>query len=156
MPEVKCFDGTIVLVDNEDEELVSKYSWSCMRCGVSLTLNTYLYATAREGNKKILMHVLIMNPPNGMQVDHVDYNGLNNKRSNLRICTQSQNMRHNRRLAGISGFRGVDPINGRWRARIKVDNKVFHLGMFDNVEDAAEAYDIAATRYGGEFARTNF
>jgi hypothetical protein len=102
------------------------------------------------------MHRLLLNPPEGVEVDHINGNTLDNRRANLRICTHAENSRNRRgRSNSKSGVKGVTPYPGGWRATINVNGKNVHLGCFTNIDDAAEAYDEAATRYYGEFARTN-
>jgi hypothetical protein len=100
----------------------------------------------------------ILNAPAGMIVDHRDGDGLNNQRENLRLCTHSQNMQ-NRRLQrnNRSGYKGVYWIKaqGVWAARITVNRVPINLGRFDTAEQAARAYDEAALKYHGEFARLN-
>ncbi|MBN2312335.1 MAG: HNH endonuclease [Sedimentisphaerales bacterium] len=107
----------------------------------------------------IYMHRLIMNPPSKMQVDHIDGDGLNNQRANLRICTQAENARnrrkHNRRQS--SKFKGVcfDKRDDRWRAYIKKSGKRYYLGYFDSEVKAASAYDVAARKHFKQYACTN-
>ena len=93
----------------------------------------------------------------GSGVDHSDGDKLNNRRGNLRKATQSQNSK-NTLLAknNTSGFKGVSKTaEGRWRARITVERKEIHLGVFDTKADAAAAYDAAALQLHGEFASPN-
>jgi hypothetical protein len=97
-----------------------------------------------------------MNAPRGRYVDHIDNNKLNNTRSNLRLCTGSQNQA-NRRLHRNSstGFKGVTRRGNRWHARIEVHGKSIHLGYHDDAFQASLIYDHAARRYFGDFARLN-
>jgi hypothetical protein len=100
-----------------------------------------------------------MRPPEGMEVDHQDGDGLNNRRSNLRICTHQNNSRNMRRHRdSASRFKGVSWWKTRqiWRAYIVVDNKQKGLGYYNNDTDAARAYDAAAKKLFGEFANLNF
>lgn len=101
------------------------------------------------------MHREIINPPTGMMVDYIDHDGLNNQKSNLRLCTKSQNMR-NRRGAqknSASGIRGVvlQKRTGRWLANIQFDGKLIFLGVYTSIADAASAYAAANKKYFGEF-----
>ena len=92
-------------------------------------------------------------------VDHIDGDGLNNRRSNLRPATPSQNNANRRKSRqNTSGFKGVSYYHrtSRWRAYVGVDGKAIHLGYFDTAIDAARAYDAAALEHFGEFARINF
>jgi len=104
------------------------------------------------------MHRLILNAPDGMQVDHVNEIGLDNRKSNLRICNQSENQRNrSKQKNNTSGFKGVHwhVVDKRWMATIKVDKKKIHLGSFRNPIDAAKVYNSAAIKYHGEFANLN-
>ncbi|HEV8559887.1 MAG TPA: AP2 domain-containing protein, partial [Actinophytocola sp.] len=96
-------------------------------------------------------------PPH--DIDHVNGDGLDNRRANLRPCSNSLNLANSRLYKGnTSGYRGVDwhKKSRRWRARIGVDDRLIHLGMFDTPEEAARAYDAAAIAAWGEYARPNF
>lgn len=95
--------------------------------------------------------------PEGLFIDHIDGNIRNNRIENLRLCTKSQNaMNRNRPTCNVSGFKGVSVTpKGKFLARIKVGGDCVPLGLFDKPEDAAKAYDEAATHYFGEFAKTN-
>jgi hypothetical protein len=92
------------------------------------------------------------------QVDHRNHDGLDNRRENLRPCTNQQNQHNQRKRAGCtSRYKGVhwDFRNGSWRAAIKAEGRTIHLGRFQDEDDAARAYDDAARRLFGEFALTN-
>lgn len=104
------------------------------------------------------MHRLIMHCPKNKQVDHIDGNGLNNQKCNLRIVTQQQNG-WNRGTSGKnrSGYKGVCWLkqNRKWLAKIVVNYDAKSLGYFNSKKDAARAYNIAAKKYFGEFAKLN-
>ncbi len=107
----------------------------------------------------VFLHRLLLEAPPAMEVDHIDDNGLNNQRSNLRLCTPGQNQAK-KRLNGsaTSAFRGVyyDRRHSSWRATISFKGRQKYLGYFTNEIEAAHAYDAAAIRLYGEFARPNF
>lgn len=110
--------------------------------------------------KRVAMHRAIASPAPGMEVDHINGDGLDNRRANLRVCTKSQNQR-GQRVQGrnkTSVFKGVCWLKdrSRWGAHIKVSRKSVYLGTFKSEIDAALAYDAAARTYFGEFARPNF
>ncbi|MBN1124206.1 MAG: HNH endonuclease [Sedimentisphaerales bacterium] len=104
------------------------------------------------------MHRLIARPPDGMVVDHIDHNGLNNTRANLRVCTPQQNSRNRRSQSGRSKYKGIsyDKRYKRWKARIRFQNKYIHIGTFRDEARAARAYDAKAAELFGEFACLNF
>ena len=99
---------------------------------------------------------MIMNAQKGQEVDHRDHNTLDNRRENIRICTHAENMMNRQKGSGskpkgVSEFKRTEKL----RARIKVKGKDIHLGYFDNEDDAALAYNVAALKYHGEFACLN-
>jgi len=105
-------------------------------------------------SENLLLHRLILDIPDSMEGDHKDGNGLNNRRDNLRPATHSDNMHNSCSKRGTSKFKGVHfyKQTNKWRAGIASK----HLGYFHNETDAALAYDAAARKYFGEFARPNF
>jgi hypothetical protein len=138
------------LVDKKDYHLVKDSRWSVAKT------NGIFYATRNPG-PPYLMHQLIL--PGVPEVDHRSRNGLDNRRSNLRPATRSQNnMNHKRRKGVRSRFKGLYyfPKNKRWYARIRVNGKVISLGGSRSESTAARLYDEAAKKYYGEFARGNF
>jgi hypothetical protein len=148
------------LVDKEDYELVSQYSW-CYIKGWHNKMTGYAQTNLHlpNGNyKRITMHRLLTNFDK--QVDHKDGNGLNNRRLNLRLVTDTQNrMNQQKYKNNTSGYKGVATRISRgkpWRACIVVNKKQIHLGLFENPVDAARAYDEAALKYFGKFAKINF
>lgn len=139
----------VALVDDEDYEYLNQFYWY-----VSHGRNTS-YA-ARLTDHTILMHREILNPDIKLVIDHIDQDGLNNQKSNLRQCTQYQN-KLNRIIKCACGYLGVHINNeGYISARIQVNGKGKHLGYFKTIEDAARCRDEAAKKYYGEFATLNF
>jgi len=145
--------GKVALVDACDYEELIKYKWCAIK-GES----TY-YAVRRDGRKTVKMHREIMNAPAGLVVDHREHNGLDNRKSKLRICTRAENTRnqllHKR---GSTGYKGVSRHKTQkiFHANIGYNCKRIWLGRFKNAKDAAKAYDKKAIELHGEFACLNF
>ena len=139
------------LVDDEDFWTLAEFHWYCMKNGT----NGY-YAIRRENTETIYMHRLIMGAASDQEVDHKDGDGLNNRRSNLRLCSHGENMM-NRALYGNnkSGATGVwwVPHAQKWRARVILNRKSHYLGYFDSFEAAVAARDKEAARLFGDFNR---
>lgn len=112
-----------------------------------------VYARNREIG---FLHQLICQAKPGWVVDHLNRNSLDCRRNNLRVAGYDANAQNASYLNARTGFRGVSPAHGRFRARIAVNGEQRHLGYFDTAEDAALAYDAAATTLYGAFAWTNF
>ncbi len=151
---VRCISltkGLFALVDAADYEWLSQYKWRT-------TGGSEGYARATIAGKNVFMHRLIMNPPAGKVVDHINQNRWDNRRDNLRECTQAENLRNRRSLRGTSRFKGVH-WNARirkWVATICLNRKLIHLGYFDDEVAAAHAYDEKARELFGPFAYLNF
>lgn len=155
MKEIKLTRGKFALVDDDDYEELSKYSWCCLKMGYAVR-NIVI---TRGKQRMIYMHRAIMKTPEGMDVDHIDGNGLNNQKYNLRNCTHSENgANHKYEPYGISGFYGVGWSNKdrKWRARIEVGGRQITIGYFNDLVDAARARDAFAISARGEFATLNF
>lgn len=144
--------GLCALVDEEDYEMVSAYRWIAN----TPIKSTRTYAIGQNYDEIVPMHRLILNAPKGVHVDHINLNGLDNRRQNLRPCSPSQNHANQVKSHGTSRFKGVSRNGRRWEASIVKDYRKHALGFYDNEEDAAKAYDEAARRLHGEFARMNF
>ncbi|RJQ39524.1 MAG: hypothetical protein C4555_03185 [Dehalococcoidia bacterium] len=145
------------IIDPADYELISPYKWS-MRVHKS----GHIYAATsfwKDGRTiTLMMHRVIMNAPKGVQVDHLDDNGLNNKRGNLRIATYAQNQQYqriSRKQKTASRYKGVCRHKSNWRAQIRIEGRKVWLGDYRTEIEAAMAYDKAAVKHFGEFARPN-
>jgi hypothetical protein len=158
MKKISLSKGLEVLVDNKDFKGLSKFSWHSQK-----NKNTY-YAVTKpwvKGTgkcKTIYMHRFLTEAEKGMVVDHIDGNGLNNQRDNLRVCTQTQNMMNRgKQLNNSSGYKGVvkHPLCNKWMTRIKVGSKHIYLGLYMTKEEAAQVYNDAAINYYGEYATLN-
>jgi hypothetical protein len=155
MKEIKLTQSKVALVDNEDFDFVSQHKWCAHKHRNTYYAGTYII---RDGCKKYIhMHRLLMEAKKGQIVDHVNENGLDNRRENLRFATNSQNLHNSSITRGTSKYRGVYLRKGtnRWHSQIKVNNKQIHIGYFSNEIDAAKAHDQAALKYFGEFAKLN-
>lgn len=171
-----------ILIDDEDFEIVSKYSWS-----IHKRKGHYLYAITSVDKKtsdmyggyecnsvghytkkngevseyrrfryRLLLHRLILGKSTKLEIDHVNGNGLDNRKENLRVCEHKHNM-YNKKLYknNTSGYKGVTKSGNKWGSSIKHEGRHIHLGNFENKIDAALAYNKAAINYFGEFARIN-
>jgi hypothetical protein len=161
--------GKFTLIDESDQALVAQYSWR------AITLGTRQYAIYAPGSRRaahrpdhnIYMHRLIMGiddlDHHDIQVDHINGDGLDNRRCNLRLCSAAEN-KINRRKGELrngrpltSCYKGVSLARGKyWRAQIGYQGERIHLGHFPTEEDAARAYDAKAREMFGEFALVNF
>lgn len=157
--------GKFAMVDDEDYDFLIKYKWHVT------TSPHNIYASHSSKGKRISMHRLLMNPPSGMQVDHKDHNGLNNQKSNLRVCTKSQNQMNktavfgrSSRYLGVSVLNQFDKKSGKiyrsYRAQIQISKGKTHIiSKFPYNEwgeiEAAIAYNEAAKKIYGEFANLN-
>lgn len=153
MKIVKLTQNRYTFVSNIDYDIVSKHNWSVNSCNY---VSCYAYVNGKR--TFLTLHKLIMNTPYGMEVDHINGNRFDNRRSNLRLCTHSQNcVNRKSKIEPKSGFRGVGFHYGtnKWRAVIKVNQKKISLGLYFAKEEAARAYNLAALRYFGEFAWLN-
>jgi hypothetical protein len=151
---IKLSFDKIVIIDTEDYDRVSQYNW----CAIEDDRCWYANTFKRDGTP-MAMHRLILGAPRGLLVDHIDHNGLNNRKSNLRLCTNAQNQQNRRPTRnGSSIYKGVDWCNfhNKFRARITHNGKRIHLGYFEDEIAAARAYDKAAKQLFGKFAFLNF
>ena len=150
MKLIPLTQGKFAKVDDEDFEWLSQWKWY---------FDHGYAARKNRGEKKIYLHRLILQFPDGRSTDHADGDRLNNCRENLRDCSQHENSGNsNLHKDSSSGYKGVsfDKRRKKWEAYITDNYKKKHIGFFDFPEIAARAYDEAAIKYFGEFARLNF
>ena len=146
--------GRFALVDDADAELVANYSWSLHTNGHGGEyVAAYVRGSGRANPRFVLMHQLITGK---RHQDHVNGDGLDNTRDNLRDASRSQNGANQNSRGGSSRFKGVHWAKPSWIARITVNGRGIHLGSFSDEVEAAKAYDLAAREMFGEFARLNF
>lgn len=154
MKRIPLTKGFEAIVDDEDYELVSQYSWYCWsnaKCNA-------MYARGFVGPKQMPMHRLIMGDPKGHQIDHINRDGLDNRRSNLRLATTFENHRNiGLRKDNKTGYKGVFWLekSGRWLASIRINGRTKYLGLYNDIIEAAKVYNAAAIELFGEFAWLN-
>jgi hypothetical protein len=157
MKTIKLTQGKEAIVDDEDFDYLNQWKW--FYCKSRKTGYAKRVSGKRPKQQQISMHRIIMQPNQGMEIDHIDHNGLNNQRQNLRNCSPTENKQNSsKHRNNTSGYVGVvwEKRRKKWSANIQANNTNVFLGRFDNIEDAAQAYDVYARRYYGEFACTNF
>jgi hypothetical protein len=157
MKQIQLSNGGTVLIDDEDFVYISRFHWYSYKHG-------YTYYALRKkrpgkGSSNVQMHREIMKNPECFEIDHKDGNGLNNQKSNLRICNRSENLQNSRkRKDNTSGYKGVwfQKTIKKYVAQITNNKKIIYIGVFKTAIDAAIAYDFEAKRLFGCFAKTNF
>lgn len=155
MKEIPLTKGYVAIVDDEDYELVNQWKWCYSPCGKG-----YATRAVQRNNKikNIQMHRIIVNANRGEEVDHINGNSLDNRRSNLRICESKNNSWNTcSHKDGTSKYKGVfwNKQKNQWQVKICCNYKTYHVGFFDDEEEAAYSYDVVAKRFFGEYARLN-
>ena len=147
--------GLVAVVDIDDLSVVEGYNWFSKidkRCAYAMRKSVGL-----DGKRKtLLMHREIAYAPDSMEVDHIDSDGLNNRRINLRVATHEENTRNARvRLDNKSGVKGVHWSSRaqRWMASVRIDGRQVHIGTFRDLDAAVTARKSATDKAHGRFAR---
>lgn len=140
------------IVDDDDVDRLSQFTWSASYIS-GRPEQRYAQTKTGTGGHMIKMHRLIMGVTNkSLKVDHVNGNPLDNRKENLRVCKQGENMRNYRRASGSVGTRGVcKTAKGKFRARIRLNMVGYEIGTFDTLHDASVAYAFASQVFHGEF-----
>lgn len=147
----KYGEGKFALVDNADFEWLNKYKWFATPFGHPIR-------GERHGGRKglycnIFMHREIMKMPKGKFTDHINRNPLDNRKTNLRICTLRENTYNSKNRTGHPLYKGLNWLERLQKWQVRIRNE--YLGVFKSDKEAALAYNQAATKYFGEFAKLN-
>lgn len=150
MREIQLTQGKVALVDDEDYDLLIQYKWY---------FSSHGYAVYKTRSKFFYMHRKIMGASSSQLVDHKNFNKLDNRKENLRLCNKAENQRHQRKRANktTSKYKGVylNKRNKNWVAQIAINGKSVNLGAYVSEEAAALAYNEAAIMHYKEFAELN-
>lgn len=160
MAEIQLSDGSFAEVDDEHFAYLNQWAWTAKKGGKSGTIYAYRRETVGGKQRTVRMHRVVLermgHDMEGMEGEHADMNGLNNRSANLRPATHAENQRNKGcQRNSKSGVKGVsfDRAIQRYRAVLVVNGKKAYSGIFDNIEDAKDAYRLAAIVHHGQFAR---
>ena len=146
------YPNLYTIIDNENFEWLNQWKWYCDKGYVRRNIKI-------DGKRNhVYMHRVIIDAPEELQVDHKNLNTLDNRKSNLRLVTHSGNQFNRKKYrTNTSGFKGVtwNKNHQKWQAQLQLNKKRMYLGFFESCRDAAMAYNIAAEKYHGEYARGN-
>ena len=155
MKKIILNNGETTLVDDNDFDYLNKWVW---HVNIKGYVERSTWARGKGRTTTIRMQRVIMNPPANLQVDHINGNKLDNRQSNLRLATNSQNQANtNKRRDNTSGYKGITfyPRNNKWGARLQVNGIRKWLGLFDDIQEAKNIYNKAIRQYFGEYAKEN-
>lgn len=152
MKKIPLTQGKFAIVDNEDFYELSRYKWH-FNSGYAVRS---IYDKSENGRQKVIaMHRVIAGTQPGMDTDHINHDKLDNRRSNLRACSSSENQQNRRFQVGRSGFYGVYKNGSGWVVRMRIEKKLKNFGTFKNIIDAVNEYKRISKQTRGRFALTN-
>lgn len=154
--EIPLTRGLVTIVNASDYDWLMQWKWHASSKNY-VTRAEYFYINNEKKQKRIWMHRFIIDAPSEMFTDHINGNKLDNRRENLRLCTKAENSRNVESIRGNSKYKGVcqHRRTKRWEAHIGFEYKSIYIGSYGTQEEAALAYNGAALKYFGEFARLN-
>lgn len=153
MRKIKLNNHRHALIDDSDYPLISQFRWHVVH-----PYRKCFYAGTQHNGRLVLMHRMILGANKGQLIDHINHNGIDNRRKNLRFCTPTQNCMNKtkRHCKNDTPYKGIyRGYKGTWRACIRLSNVTIHLGSHKTQEDAARAYNKEAKRLFGKFAHLN-
>ena len=158
MKKILLTQDEFAFVDDEDYQDLMRFKWYACRGGKTFYAFRNIRINKRQSKERMHRRIMGLRRGDGKLTDHIDMNGLNNQRNNLRVATKAENQRNRKKPCNnTSGFKGVGwyKPSKKWVARIKVNSQSKNLGYFKSKIAAARAYNIAAREYFGEFAKLN-
>lgn len=150
----KVYGEKLFFIDGEDLEKVDKYKWFA---AYDKTIDNYYIMSSTKKPKRLRLHRFIMDCPEGMVVDHIDGNTLNNCKSNLRICTMKENAKNKKPYKNKthSKYKGVHKSGNKFELQMNINGKYKYIGTYKTEEEAALKYNELAKEHYGQFARLN-
>lgn len=153
MRKIKLTQGKYAMVDDEDFEWLNQWKWHFN--SEKLTGYAVRWHGGRKTKKQIFMHRIIIGCKDGFFVDHINHNGIDNRKKNLRICTGSQNQMNKRKCSHrimTSKYKGVHKYRNKWCSKVSKNKEIVWTGYFETEHEAFIAYKKMAIKYHGEFA----
>lgn len=153
--KIKLTQGKFALVDDEDFEYLNQWKWF-FNNGYAVRQKHIGMINGKRKQEKVYLHREVMKTPINLYTDHINHDTLDNRKSNLRICTNQQNSANmSKPKNNTTGFKGVYRSRNKWRARIYVLKRGIGGGSYNTKEEAAKAYNLLALKYFGDFAQLN-
>ena len=156
MREIPLTQGKVAIVDDEDYEYLMQWKWHLSCNGYARRSVDFYKQNGKRSGYSVFMHRQLISAPIQFKVDHINNNRLDNRRLNIRLCTDRQNSYNSKaRKNNKSGFKGVCKEGSCFRADISINGKKIYLGRFKCKIEAARVWNEAALKYHGEFAKLN-